>query len=157
MDDSNDGCVCKLEKRAGSMFEDLSYLAHSGLKIKACNQSEDSKRSLDGTQSPMGNIVNNPLVIGQWILSKMIFPLEMSTPSWMVRAMNESTGIPYIYGTDMDPSFIEAKGNLMVSFSLSESSLSLVCSDREQRLRDDALIKALGFNILVNSCKRCNQ
>lgn len=39
----------------------------------------------------------------------------------------ESTGIPYFYGTYMDQSFIDMKRNPSASFTLSEASLASVC------------------------------
>ena len=44
---------------------------------------------------------------------------------------HESTGIIYLYGTYMDQSFADSLKNEMVSFSLSEASLSSVCSQRD--------------------------
>ena len=43
---------------------------------------------------------------------------------------DESTGIIYLYGTYMDQSFADSLQNDMVSFSLSEASLSSVCAER---------------------------
>lgn len=42
-----------------------------------------------------------------------------------------STGIPYFYGTYMDQSFADTKKNEIVSLSLSEASLSSVCIEKK--------------------------
>lgn len=44
---------------------------------------------------------------------------------------NNSTGIPYFYGTYLDQSLIDSVGNPMVSLSLSEASLSSVCGNKD--------------------------
>jgi hypothetical protein len=41
-----------------------------------------------------------------------------------------ATGVPYLFGTFMDQSFIDSTYNHMVSLTLSEASLSSVCTDR---------------------------
>lgn len=43
---------------------------------------------------------------------------------------DKATGTPYLFGTFMDQSFIDSKENPMVSLTLSEASLSSVCTDR---------------------------
>jgi Pyridoxamine 5'-phosphate oxidase len=44
---------------------------------------------------------------------------------------DKATGIPYLFGTFMDQSFIDSKENPMVSLTLSEASLSSVCTERD--------------------------
>ena len=41
---------------------------------------------------------------------------------------DKSTGVPYIYGTYLDQTFIDTKQNTKVSLTLSEASLSSVCT-----------------------------
>ena len=41
---------------------------------------------------------------------------------------DKSTGVPYIYGTYLDQTFIDTKQNAKVSLTLSEASLSSVCT-----------------------------
>ncbi|KAG7353156.1 pyridoxamine 5'-phosphate oxidase [Nitzschia inconspicua] len=44
---------------------------------------------------------------------------------------DKATGIPYLFGTFMDQSFIDSVENPFVSLTLSEASLSSVCTERE--------------------------
>ena len=44
---------------------------------------------------------------------------------------HKSTGIIYLYGTYMDQSFADSIHNSMISFTLSEASLSSVCTERD--------------------------
>lgn len=44
---------------------------------------------------------------------------------------DKATGTPYLFGTFMDQSFIDSKENPMVSLTLSEASVSSVCTDRD--------------------------
>lgn len=43
----------------------------------------------------------------------------------------DGTGVPYLFGTYMDQSFIDSTYNQMVSLTLSEASLSSVCTERD--------------------------
>jgi len=53
-----------------------------------------------------------------------------NTYSYVDGACSNSTGIPYFYGTFMDQSLIDSTQNSMVSFTLSEASLSSVCGNK---------------------------
>ena len=44
---------------------------------------------------------------------------------------DNSTGVPYLYGTYMDQSFVDVSENDIVALTLSEASLSSVCNDHE--------------------------
>lgn len=44
---------------------------------------------------------------------------------------DKSTGIPYIYGTYLDQTFLDSKRNPIVSLTLSDASFSSVCPGRE--------------------------
>jgi hypothetical protein len=45
---------------------------------------------------------------------------------------NNSTGVPYMYGTFADQSLIDSTENNMVSLTLSEASLSSVCANKDR-------------------------
>jgi hypothetical protein len=51
--------------------------------------------------------------------------------SYVDGSCQKSTGIPYMYGTHLDQSFTDSLENPTVSLSLTEASLSSVCTDRE--------------------------
>jgi hypothetical protein len=54
-----------------------------------------------------------------------------NTISFVDGPCSEATGIPYFYGTYLDQSFTDTLQNPTVSLSLSEASLSSVCSNRD--------------------------
>jgi hypothetical protein len=51
--------------------------------------------------------------------------------SFVDGSCHNSTGIPYFYGTYLDQSFLDIREHETVSLSLSEASLSSVCTERD--------------------------
>jgi hypothetical protein len=106
-DNSNDGeCPCKLLSRPDKAEKSLTarWMVHS---LDWGVLSTISTRLGDGS-IPFGNIY-----------------------SFADGTCDNSTGIPYLYGTYLDQSLTDSLENPMVSLTLSEASLSSVCSNRD--------------------------
>ena len=73
----------------------------------------------------------------QWgVVSTISSRLEGGVPfgnvySFVDGTCDKHTGIPYLFGTYMDQTYQDTIHNSMVSLTLSEASLSSVCTDRE--------------------------
>ena len=104
-DDDSSDCPCKLLKRPDLVEKapTARWMAHS---LDWGVLSTISSR-LDGDPTPFGNIY-----------------------SFVDGTCHNSTGVPYIYGTYLDQSFTDISENRKVSFTLTEASLSSVCTNK---------------------------
>jgi hypothetical protein len=102
----NEECSCKLLSRPDKAEKSLTarWMVHS---LDWGVLSTISTRLGDGS-IPFGNIY-----------------------SFVDGTCHNSTGIPYLYGTYLDQSLTDSLENPMVSLTLSEASLSSVCSNRD--------------------------
>jgi hypothetical protein len=117
-------CACKLEKRpdltkkaetARWMVHSLDWGVISSISSRLGGSGEGGVES--SIPVPFGNVY-----------------------SFVDGSCNTSTGIPYIYGTYMDQTFKDTINNNMVSLTLSESSLSSVCSQERHGFVDSCMI-----------------
>eukprot|EP00751_Fragilariopsis_kerguelensis_P003686 CAMPEP_0170818052 /NCGR_PEP_ID=MMETSP0733-20121128/40459_1 /TAXON_ID=186038 /ORGANISM="Fragilariopsis kerguelensis, Strain L26-C5" /LENGTH=238 /DNA_ID=CAMNT_0011177997 /DNA_START=88 /DNA_END=804 /DNA_ORIENTATION=- len=110
LDGDVDGeCVCELEKQPNftEKADTARWLVHS-LDWGVVSTISSRLGQEEGQSVPFGNVY-----------------------SFVDGPCEKSTGIPYIYGTYMDQTYKDAINNDMVSLTLSESSLSSVCSHRK--------------------------
>lgn len=130
--DSTPGC-CTLTKRPGGFLEHWGCLFVSKLNLAACIAEQVGTarwmaQSLEwGTLSTFRADANGNGVSGD------VTPFG-NTYSFADGPCGAGSGTPYFYGTDMDPSFIEAAENPSVSFTLTEASLKSSCADRHDDL-----------------------
>ena len=138
-DESKYQCPCEIETRPGNTFEKISCLVLSGLDLERCVKEKVATarwmvHSLSwGTLSTLNSTADNS---GKGVPFGNIY-------SFVDGSCDVSTGVPYFYGTDMDPSFIQAKTNPTVSFSLSEASLASVCTSGKY---DGTPLRACGIS-----------
>jgi hypothetical protein len=102
-------CACKLQTRPEiqKKAETARWMVHS---LEWGVLSTVSSRLGDGQTSvvPFGNVY-----------------------SFVDGPCDNASGVPYLFGTYMDQSFIDSMENSMVALTLSEASLSSVCTDRD--------------------------
>jgi len=101
-------CACELEKQPEftAKADTARWLVHS--LDWGVVSTISSRLGQEGQSVPFGNVY-----------------------SFVDGPCDGSTGIPYIYGTYLDQTYKDAMNNDIVSLTLSESSLSSVCSQRK--------------------------
>jgi len=114
-------CACKLEERpdltkkaetARWMVHSLNWGVISSISSRLVGSGDE-----ESSPVPFGNVY-----------------------SFVDGSCDTSTGIPYIYGTYLDQTFKDTINNNMVSLTLSESSLSSVCSQERHGFVDSCMI-----------------
>jgi Pyridoxamine 5'-phosphate oxidase len=114
---ANDSCACLLQDRPeiSQKAQTARWMVHTldwGV--------------LATISSRLPGDVENPTT-----LSSSSLPIPFGNVySFVDGTCDMATGVPYLYGTYMDQSFIDSTYNQMVSLTLSEASLSSVCADR---------------------------
>lgn len=127
-----DGC-CELIKPPANAKEDGICINPEKMKTEYCIKAKVATarwmtQSLAwGTLSTFHSEINGNGVSGD------LAPFG-NTYSFADGPCGNGTGTPYFYGSDIDPSFSEAAENPMVSFALSEASLTSVCVNRVEGL-----------------------
>jgi hypothetical protein len=115
---ANDSCVCSLQDRpdisqkaqtARWMVHSLDWGVLATISSRLPSDVEDpTTRSSSSSPIPFGNVY-----------------------SFVDGTCDKATGVPYLFGTYMDQSFIDSTYNQMVSLTLSEASLSSVCTNKD--------------------------
>ena len=137
-----DGC-CALTKPPGSKEEDYYCINPSNMKTQRCITAKVATarwmaQNLEwGTLSTLRTDANGNGINGD------ITPFG-NTYSFSDGPCGGGTGTPYFYGTDLDVSWNEAAENPMVSFALSEASLTSDCVNRTDDGLSACVISASG-------------
>jgi len=132
-DDSEGGGCCTITKRPGSQKEDYFCINPNNAKTEYCVKAKVATarwmaQSLSwGTLSTLRSDTNKNGINGD------VAPFG-NTYSFADGMCGNGTGTPYFYGSDLDASFVEAAKNPMVSFALSEASLTSDCVNRTEGL-----------------------
>jgi Pyridoxamine 5'-phosphate oxidase len=102
--ENDEKCICDLLERPDMMLKEkrARWMVHS---LEFGVLSTISTRFPDSNTTPFGNIY-----------------------SFVDGSCDSSTGIPYFYSTALDQTYIDIQSNAKASFSLTEASLSSVCS-----------------------------
>ena len=132
-DDGGVGCICPVEKRPGNTFENIACLVLSGLKLKACTEEKAATARWMAKTLSWGTIstISENSSSGT---TPPPFPQPFGNVySFVDGSCDASTGVPFLYGSEMDPTFQQAAKNPLVSFTLSEASYDTVngCSTDE--------------------------
>jgi len=147
-----DGC-CALTKPPGSKEEDYYCINPTNMKTQRCITAKVATarwmaQNLEwGTLSTLRTDANGNGINGD------ITPFG-NTYSFSDGPCGGGTGTPYFYGTDLDVSWNEAAENPMVSFALSEASLTSDCVNRTDDGLSACVISASGGDPEAPPCAR---
>jgi hypothetical protein len=115
--EANNSCVCFLQDRPeiSQKAQTARWMVHSlDWGVLATISSRLPGDTEGPTKTPSSSL---PIPFG-------------NVYSFVDGTCDKATGVPYLFGTYMDQSFIDSTYNQMVSLTLSEASLSSVCNDR---------------------------